>query len=71
MALPAAARLLRVNRAACLQILRVLDSLQLTAYHKVATPGNWKQGGECMVVPSVKPEEQDKVFPKVRPILLE
>jgi len=47
------------------QILRVLDSLQLTAYHKVATPGNWKQGGDCMVVPSVKPEEQDKVFPKV------
>eukprot|EP00048_Salpingoeca_helianthica_P014658 m.222823 g.222823 ORF g.222823 m.222823 type:complete len:224 (-) comp16113_c0_seq1:28-699(-) len=46
------------------EILRVIDSLQLTAYHKVATPANWKQGGACMVVPSVKPEEHAALFPK-------
>lgn len=46
------------------EILRVIDSLQLTAYHKVATPANWKQGDACMVVPSVKPEEHATLFPK-------
>merc|ERR1712146_286537 len=46
------------------ELVRVLDSLQLTANHKVATPGNWQQGSECMVLPSVKPADQDAVFPK-------
>ena len=46
------------------EILRVIDSLQLTAVKRVATPGNWKQGGDCMVVPSVKPEEVAELFPK-------
>lgn len=46
------------------EILRVVDSLQLTATKKVATPANWKQGGDCMVVPSVKPEEESGLFPK-------
>eukprot|EP01147_Barroeca_monosierra_P005359 gene5359-7110_t len=46
------------------EILRILDSLQLTAYHKVATPADWKDGEACMVLPSVKPEEVDQVFPK-------
>src|SRR5437867_179809 len=35
------------------EILRVIDSLQLTEYHKVATPVNWKDGGECVIVPSL------------------
>ena len=46
------------------EILRVIDSLQLTAYHKVATPGNWKDGGDCVVVPSISTEDAKKQFPK-------
>jgi len=46
------------------EIIRVVDSLQLTATKKVATPVDWKQGGACMVVPSVKPEEEGGLFPK-------
>ncbi|TRY74712.1 hypothetical protein TCAL_09184 [Tigriopus californicus] len=46
------------------EILRVIDSLQLTATKKVATPADWKQGGSCMVIPSVKNEEAEKLFPK-------
>merc|ERR1711915_950278 len=46
------------------EIIRVVDSLQLTATKKVATPVDWKQGGACMVVPSVKPEEVAGLFPK-------
>jgi len=46
------------------ELLRVIDSLQLTAYKKVATPVNWQQGGDCMVIPSVKPEEVAALFPK-------
>jgi 1-Cys peroxiredoxin 6 len=46
------------------ELLRVVDSLQLTVKKKVATPADWKQGGECMVVPSVKPEDVDQLFPK-------
>lgn len=42
----------------------MIDSLQLTAYKKVATPANWKQGEACMVIPSVKPEEHAALFPK-------
>jgi len=46
------------------EILRVVDSLQLTATKKVATPANWQQGGDCMVLPSVKAEDCPKFFPK-------
>lgn len=45
------------------EILRVIDSLQLTASHKVATPANWRQGDECIIVPSVSDEEASKLFP--------
>lgn len=45
------------------EILRVLDSLQLTASKKVATPVNWKMGDEAMVIPQVKPEEVASLFP--------
>jgi len=48
------------------EIIRVVDSLQLTAYKKVATPANWQQGGDCMVLPSVKGDECTKLFPKMR-----
>jgi alkyl hydroperoxide reductase subunit AhpC len=47
------------------EILRVIDSLQLTDYHKVATPANWKDGDDCVIVPSMKdPEELKQNFPK-------
>lgn len=46
------------------ELLRVIDSLQLTAYHKVATPVNWKEGDDCVIVPAVSNEEADKLFPK-------
>lgn len=46
------------------ELLRVIDSLQLTANHKVATPVNWKQGEDCIVVPSLSDEEAKKLFPK-------
>jgi len=46
------------------ELLRVIDSLQLTAYHKVATPVNWKEGEECVIVPAVSNEEADRLFPK-------
>ena len=46
-----------------LEILRVIDSLQLTAKHKVATPANWKQGEDVIIVPAVKEEEAKTLFP--------
>ncbi len=46
------------------ELLRVIDSLQLTAYHKVATPANWKKGDDCVIVPSVSNEEIPQLFPK-------
>lgn len=46
------------------ELLRVIDSLQLTAYHKVATPANWHNGEECVIVPSVTNEEIPGLFPK-------
>ncbi len=46
------------------ELLRVIDSLQLTAYHKVATPATWKNGDDCVVVPAVKTEDIHKIFPK-------
>jgi len=56
------------------EILRVIDSLQLTEYHSVATPGNWKDGDDVVIVPSLQdPELIARKFPKgftaVRPYL--
>jgi alkyl hydroperoxide reductase subunit AhpC len=45
------------------EILRVIDSLQLTDKHKVATPVNWKQGDDVIIVPSVTGEDAKKLFP--------
>ena len=42
------------------EILRVIDSLQLTENHKVATPANWQQGDDVVIVPSLKDEEEIK-----------
>ncbi|MBT8203780.1 MAG: peroxiredoxin [Eudoraea sp.] len=46
------------------ELLRVIDSLQLTAYHKVATPANWKHGEEVVVSTSIPTEEARKIFEK-------
>ena len=46
------------------EILRVLDSMQLTAKHKVATPVNWKQGDNVIIVPSVSNEEAKQKYPE-------
>jgi alkyl hydroperoxide reductase subunit AhpC len=47
------------------EILRVIDSLQLTDSHKVATPANWQDGDDVVIVPSIKDEEEIKQrFPK-------
>ncbi|TVZ53342.1 peroxiredoxin [Dokdonia sp. Hel_I_53] len=46
------------------ELLRVIDSLQLTAYRKLATPANWKHGDDCVISPSVKNEEIAELFPK-------
>lgn len=47
------------------EILRVIDSLQLTEYHKVATPGNWQDGDDVVIVPSLQdPAEISERFPK-------
>jgi alkyl hydroperoxide reductase subunit AhpC len=45
------------------EILRVIDSMQLTAKHKVATPVNWKQGEDVIIVPAVSNEEAEKIYP--------
>ena len=45
------------------EILRVIDSIQLTAKHKVATPANWKSGEDVIIVPSVSDEDAKKVYP--------
>jgi alkyl hydroperoxide reductase subunit AhpC len=45
------------------EVLRVLDSMQLTASHKVATPANWKQGDEVIILPSVSEEEAKQKYP--------
>jgi len=45
------------------EVLRVLDSLQLTAKHKVATPVNWKQGDDVIIAGSVSDEEAKKTYP--------
>ncbi|MDX1976667.1 MAG: peroxiredoxin [Pseudanabaenaceae cyanobacterium bins.68] len=46
------------------EILRVIDSLQLTDHHSVATPVNWKDGDDCVVVPSISTEDAKVKFPK-------
>ncbi|MEY4549025.1 MAG: hypothetical protein RL685_5220 [Pseudomonadota bacterium] len=46
------------------EILRVLDSLQLTASHSVATPVNWKDGDDVIVVPSLSDAQAREKFPK-------
>jgi len=55
------------------ELLRVIDSLQLTAYRKVATPANWEHGQDVVVSPSVPTEEARKLFEKgvreIRPYL--
>ena len=55
------------------EILRVIDSLQLTAKHQVATPVNWKRGEDVIIVPAVTNEEAKTKFPdgwkEVRPYL--
>ena len=45
------------------ELLRVIDSLQLTVKYKVATPANWNRGDDVIIVPSVKDEEAKKLFP--------
>lgn len=45
------------------EILRVVDSLQLTAQHQVATPANWTRGGEVIIVPALKDEDAKAKFP--------
>ena len=45
------------------EVLRVLDSLQLTAKHKVATPANWKQGDDVIIAGSVSDEDAKKTYP--------
>jgi alkyl hydroperoxide reductase subunit AhpC len=45
------------------EILRVIDSLQLTDKHKVATPVNWRQGDDVIIVPSVSDEQAKELFP--------
>lgn len=46
------------------ELLRVIDSLQLTAYHKVATPANWNNGDDVVVVPSIATKDIPGIFPK-------
>ena len=46
------------------EILRVIDSLQLTAKHSVATPVDWKHGDDCVVIPAIKTEDIPAKFPK-------
>jgi alkyl hydroperoxide reductase subunit AhpC len=45
------------------EVLRLLDSCQLTAKHKVATPVNWKQGQDVIIVPAVSDDEAKKTYP--------
>ena len=45
------------------EVLRLLDSIQLTAKHKVATPANWKQGDDVVIVPSVTNDEAKQKYP--------
>ncbi|NRA56799.1 MAG: peroxiredoxin [Phycisphaerales bacterium] len=55
------------------ELLRVIDSLQLTATHKLATPANWQHGEDCIIVPAVSNDEARELFPggfnEVKPYL--
>jgi thioredoxin-dependent peroxiredoxin len=46
------------------ELLRVIDSLQLTANYSVATPANWENGQEVVIAPAISDEDADKKFPK-------
>ena len=46
------------------EVLRVIDSMQLTAKHQVATPVNWQPGNDVIIVPSVSNEEAAKKYPE-------
>ena len=46
------------------ELVRVIDSLQLTAYHRLVTPANWKEGDDCVISPSVSNEEIPSLFPE-------
>ena len=46
------------------ELLRVIDSLQLTAYHKVATPANWKHGEDVVVSPAIPTDKAKEIFTK-------
>ena len=46
------------------ELLRVIDSLQLTTYHAVATPADWKQGEDVIIVPAVSDDDAKKRFPE-------
>ncbi len=46
------------------ELLRVIDSLQLTAYQKVATPANWKNGEDVIIVPSLSNDDAKQLFPE-------
>ncbi|MBZ9626835.1 peroxiredoxin [Psychroflexus sp. CAK1W] len=50
------------------ELLRVIDSLQLTADHKLATPADWKQGDDAIISPSVSDEEAKEKFPDYKEI---
>ncbi len=45
------------------EIIRIIDSLQLTAKHRVATPADWKQGDDVIIAGSVSNEEAEKIYP--------
>ncbi len=54
------------------ELLRAIDSLQLTATHKLATPANWKPGENCIIVPAVSDDDAKKLFPgyqEIKPYL--
>jgi len=46
------------------ELLRVIDSLQLTTYYKLATPANWNYGEDCVILPSVTDKQINHLFPK-------
>ena len=50
------------------ELLRVVDSLQLTAKHKLATPVNWKQGDDCIITPAVSDADANSMFPGYRAV---